>query len=179
MERRFSFRQLLATVPPTDRHALRQFNFQNGNERPPSVRELALTLGFEVEEQNLPSSVSGFIEEDTWAEKGWKIVVNAAHGNLRKRFTVLHEMAHYYLGHTKELEFKPASYRATGNSFDKVYDRSDMLQEREANAWAEAVIFGQNALEGAVGLYGQNIELLMRHFGVSETVLKKAMRHRL
>ena len=179
MAKRFTFRQLLETVPAKDRHALRQFNFQNGDERPPSVRELAIKLGFDVEEQNLPPSVSGFIEEDTWAEKGWKIVVNASHGNLRKRFTVLHEMAHYYLGHTNELEFQPSRHRATGDSFDKVYDQSEMKDERDANAWAEAVVFGQNALESAIGLYGNNTELLMRHFGVSEAVLKTAIRNRL
>ena len=63
-------------------------------------------------------------------------------------------------------------------ALDHIYSPDEVLEEREANEWADAVIFGNQALEGAVGMFGKNIQLLSRLFGFSEDVVKKAMYRR-
>ena len=72
----------------------------------------------------------------------------------------------------------PVLHRATGYTFDQVYDAVGLMQETEANSWADAVIFGANAIEGAMGLYGRDVESLSRHFGFSQEVIEKALRRR-
>ena len=62
---------------------------------PVDIYRMADALGIEVQERELPQSISGKIEDDYF--DGYVITVNSKHGGTRKRFTVAHEIAHYVL----------------------------------------------------------------------------------
>jgi len=51
----------------------------------------------------------------------------------------------------------------------------EQREEREANEFAEALIFGDGALKAALGLYGRDEAMLARHFGVSVRALQIAL----
>jgi Zn-dependent peptidase ImmA (M78 family) len=61
---------------------------------PVDLAGAARTLGIELIERRLPDRVSGKIQR---AGDGYRIVVNAAHDRMRRRFTLAHELAHYLL----------------------------------------------------------------------------------
>lgn len=49
-------------------------------------------------------------------------------------------------------------------------------QEREADEFAATLLFGDGALEAAIGSIGNNPMALARRFGVTEQVIKIAVR---
>lgn len=158
-----------------DRRAFRRFN-NMGDGQPPSLKPLLDDLGFEYAFEDMPMTESGRLEPGGFSRKGWRVVVNKNHSTLRQRFTALHEVAHYYLHHQDEDDFfASASYRSGADHF---YLEEDLISEREANQFAAAVVFGDNMLEGAVGLYGENPSHLAKHFGFSPEVIKIALRDR-
>jgi Zn-dependent peptidase ImmA (M78 family) len=167
------------TVPSgADRHAIRNFNFMNKSQ-PASVGGLAKELGFEVRFEKLPSQVSGYLEPDTWADKHFAIVINSDHSRVRQRFTGLHEIAHFYLHNPKNDFLSQPKHRASFDAFEHIYSKDEMAQEIEANLWLETIIFGEQALEGAIGLYGKDLNRLKLHFGFSEAVVRKAIDRRI
>ena len=160
-----------------DRHALLNFNFRNHGQ-PASVKHLLGELGFGLEFRSLNNAVSAKLEPDTWSEKGFAITVNSNHHVLRQRFSALHEIAHYYL-HSPDHDFlAPPKHRSLVGSNAFIYSAQETIEEKEANEWAESVIFGQRALEGAVGLFGLDLEALSFHFGFSIDVMQIALRKR-
>src|SRR6056297_1600844 len=167
MKRLVKFDDALASVfSGRDRHLLRDFNFMNGG-RPPSVRKLAEDLGFEIEERSLPRSVSGFLEPAMTADKGFRIVVNKWQSVVRRRWTVLHEIAHYYL-HPQHTElFAREAHRADVAGIGHFYLEDELEEEREADHWVEAIVFDQKALETSVARYGSDLEAIAKVFGVS------------
>ena len=173
-----SLKDALALVKPArDRHALRMFNVQNSGQ-PPSVAKLARELGFEVCEQNLPFEISGRLEplNDPFGDRKARIVVNVRHSNARKRFTVLHEMAHFYLHprHTDPLSFDDGAYRS---SEGLRYHDTELAEEREANEWVDQIIFGGGALRGSMSLAISDRQRAFS-FGVSLRTLEIAKQKR-
>jgi hypothetical protein len=160
-----------------DAHALRQFNFMNKSQ-PASVGRLLSDLGFGHRFEALPYDVSGKLEPDTWAEKGFEVVVNSLHSRVRQRFSALHEVGHYYQHVDPRDPLAPVKHRATGNTLDHVYDAVGSREEAEANQWADCIVFGGNAIEGALGLFGRDIAALARHFGFSAEVVERALARR-
>lgn len=55
------------------------------------------------------------------------------------------------------------------------YDLKEQLEEKEANLVVEALVFGEGALHGAIGLYGEDEKSLCRHFGVNPVSLHIAL----
>ncbi len=155
------------------RHALRRFNFGlTGTESPPSVLELARSLGFDVRMISMPKSMRGRLVSDTFADSGFAIEVNELDDVRTRRWTVLHELMHAFL-HRRDDPFAADQHRATGHHF---YDFDEIEEEREANAFVETLIFGENALSAARSLLGDNLAKLARHFGVSEVTVAKVLK---
>ena len=151
------------------RHAIRQFNLApivRGKAR--SVRDLAVKLGFDVVRVRLFGRMTGRLVRDAFAENGFRIEVNEKHSVQAQRWAVLHEIGHYFL-HTKEDDYFSAdlAFDASGETF-----YVDMDEEREANSFAEVLLFGDGALNAAESLYGGNVQELARHFGVSERIVQ-------
>jgi hypothetical protein len=154
-----------------DRHLLRNFNFMNDGQ-PPSVLTLAENLGFVVELRSLPRSVSGYLEADVTAKKGFRVVINKWHNVVRRRFTVLHEIAHFYLHPQYSDPLAPTAYRAETGSIEHFYLDEDLAEEREANSWVEAIVFEQEALNAAKAIHGDDHRSIARKFGVSREALR-------
>ncbi len=166
-----SLRELFRRLPPdgSTRHLLRSFNLgMSGRGSPPSVKELAENLGFDVYLVDLPNEIRGRLIADPFSENGYSIEVNRNDSVVVRRWTVLHEIMHFLL-HRNDDPFAPAMHRAGAEHF---YDREEQQQERDANLSVEALIFGDGALEAAISLFGRDIAALCKHFGVSSRVME-------
>jgi len=159
-----------------DRHLLRQFNLALGSSMIaiPSVRELASLLGFAVDMRQLPKGVSGYLTPDTFAEKGYAIVVNRSMSVVRQRWTVLHEMGHYYL-HVLTKPHDPFAPQKNRESRGYLYFQSELLEEREANGFADALCFGDGALTATLSGDDTDVENIARKFGVSLSTIQRAI----
>jgi len=153
------------------RHVLRNFNLRMvGNGPIPSVKVLAETLGLDVYEVDLPRHVRGRLQQDPFAEAGYRIEVNMHDNVVVRRTTVLHELMHFFL-HPKDDVFA-TQYRAGRDHF---YLSDELAEEREANEALMVLLFGDGALEAAIGLYGQDREKLAKHFGAPTTLVDRAL----
>ncbi|WP_165899145.1 ImmA/IrrE family metallo-endopeptidase [Rhodovulum steppense] len=170
----YDVREAMRALPADGelRHKVRNFTLNprvDGRAR--SVKAFAEDLGFAIVERRLPRGMNGRLARDPWSENGFVIEVNSSLSIEAKRFTVLHEIAHYFL-HTEHRDplgwdehFDP-----TGQTF-----YVDTQAEREANAFAEALLFGGGQLAAAHGLLGGDIKKLAKYFGVTEPVVRIAL----
>lgn len=167
-------RELFARLPSDGkvRHELRRFNLQMTGGKPPSAKGLAEALGLDVYLVDLPAACRGRLEVDTFAESGFRIEINRRDGVRVRRWTVLHEVMHFLL-HRRDDPFAPSLHRAGLGHF---YDQGELIEEREANTFVEARVFGDGALEGAVGLFGKDIGRLAAHFGVTTLAVEIALK---
>lgn len=99
---------------------------------PIKIISIANFYGFEVYELEFDDETSGVIMADQQAIEGFDtnrvIVVNAAHSPGRKRFTIAHELGHYFLND------RPDTCFAHRDAF--AYDE----EERDANSFASALL---------------------------------------
>ena len=159
------------------RHKFRRFTLNPRVEgRARSVLAFAKDLGFEVRELRLPHGVNGRLVTDAFSENGYAIEVNQTLSVEAKRFAVLHEIGHY---------FRHKDTAEAGLDFDfTFFDLSegsfyvDESKEREANEFAEALLFGDGQLCAAVTLVGDRVEVLARYFGVTQNVVRIAVNKR-
>lgn len=169
-----SLRELFQRLP-TDghiRHELRSFNLgMMGASRLPSVLELARRLGFDVVLTKMRKGQRGRLVQDAFAASGYRIEVNEADDTVTRRWTVLHELIHA-LVHTRHDPFAADQYRAGPSHF---YMEDEQEEEREANSFVEALVFGDGALAAGVSLYGRDTKKLAHHFGVSTKTIEIAL----
>jgi len=115
--------------------------------------------------------MNGRLVPDAFAENGWCIEINADLSVQAKRFALLHEMGHYFL-HTDHDDplLDPVHFDLSGETF---YVNLD--EEREANAFAEALLFGGGQLAAAYSLLSGHQGKLAKYFGVTEEVIRIAV----
>jgi hypothetical protein len=155
-------------------HAVRQFNMSSkAGGRVPSAKELAEKLGFSVERKHMPYGISGRLVQDPFAANGYCIEVNERERVFRQRWTVLHEMGHYYLHADKKDPFAPEKMR---DRLDPFYLSNELVEEREADEFASALFFDHGALHAADGFSSKDLGKLSRHFGVSVKVIEIALK---
>lgn len=103
---------------------------------PVDVVDIARSYGFSVYQLAMDSNVSGLIIVDSENIKGFDtnkvIVINANHSFTRKRFTVAHELGHYFLRDKPQQCF---AHRDAG--------RVD-AEERDANRFASELLMPEN-----------------------------------
>lgn len=171
-----SFRELFAKLrhlDDTQRHILRQFNLSPAhNGKAVSVKSLAERLGLSVYQVELPRSMAGRLVKDAFSDTGYAIEVNCRHNVTSRRFTVLHELGHYFL-HTGD-DDPLADPMLLSRGDDAFY--FDLKQEREANDFADILLFGDGALEAASSLFGGDVQQLAKFFGVTENMITVALR---
>lgn len=170
-----TLRELFRHLPEDGdiRNELRQFNlWPTKGGKPASVRELAERLGFIVQRKRLPKGMAGRLVQDPFAENGYCIEVNERHSVESQRWTVLHEMGHYFLhaNHRDPLA-DPTFLDRSASAF---YTNTN--EEREANQFAAVLLFGDGALEGARGSSGNDKERLAKLFGVSVKTIEIALK---
>jgi Zn-dependent peptidase ImmA (M78 family) len=134
---------------------------------PVDMRTLAAKLGLELVEKNLPDDISGKIER---LDNGYRVTVNAVHGERRKRFTIAHEIAHYILH--RDLFDK-------GIVDDALYRSANMPDaiERQASRYGASLLMPENLVRRFWTTEGpQTREALAEKFVVSVPVAEIRMR---
>lgn len=144
---------------------------------PVKIETLAHALGLEIVEHDLDQAISGLL---ITTESKSTIGLNSNNFPTRRRFTIAHEIGHYTLKHQREGLFldKPDNlytiiYR------DKNSSTGEFLQEREANAFAAAVLMPkelitQKLANTTFNFQDQNLDIihdLATSFGVSDQAM--------
>ncbi len=140
---------------------------------PVDVEALAESFGIPVIKKDWPNDMSGAIGRD---DKGYFIIVNKKHPEVRQRFTIAHEIAHYIL-HGNQI--------GEGIKDDWAY-RSKMSEtdERAANTLAAEIlvpvdmlgkatveVIGSPGIQQGQRLSAGNLSDVAKALNVSTTVL--------
>lgn len=100
--------------------------------------KLAKKFNIEVKEADFKTigddTISGGIKKE---DNRIKIYVNSQDDDLRKRFTIAHELGHYFLHFKEQSKFDNIDMHRTSN-----YDTTDPL-EKEANQFAAALLMNE------------------------------------
>lgn len=170
-----TLRELFKRLPHDGgvRDAFRKFNLSPSVDRKAkSVKELAEAVGFTVYRVGLPNGMAGRLVQDPFSDNGYAIEVNAGNSVESQRWAVLHEMGHFFLHSNHDDPLADPMY--LDRSSDAFY--ANPTEEKEANQFAAVLLFGDGALSAAKGLYGNNVSLMARHFGVSEKTIQIALK---
>lgn len=156
-------RTVSAPRPPAEysvdvavRDALRIAESKNLKRVPLDVVGLASSIGILVEYLPLSSDVSGFLKRKNQL---WTIGVNSFHHANRQRFTIAHELGHYFL-HRDHGDFED------GALFRK--DRQYHHREFDANNFASRLLMPENDFRAMAIRHPANIDLVSEYFGVSK-----------
>lgn len=109
-------------------------------EAPVDLRRLAKKLNVSIEEKDLDNDISGFLLK----KEGKTIIgLNNNHPNVRKRFTIAHEIGHYKLHNVESPLFVDYFYKGSmlrSKESNKIYrsthNSNNPLMEKEANYFA-------------------------------------------
>jgi Zn-dependent peptidase ImmA (M78 family) len=121
---------------------------------PMDIYALAASLGLTIKHAPLDNNISGYLKEHNG---NWEIGVNSLHHPNRQRFTIAHELGHYFL-HRDKAPFED------GLLFRK--DNQQNPLEREANQFASLLLMP--SLEFKRALKDQSVLEAAKMFGVSE-----------
>lgn len=112
-----------------------------GSAIPVDLEMIAEAHNIQIRRQVLEDAVSGMlVVKDTYAIIG----INEGHHPNRQRFTIAHELGHFFLHRNNERVFvdgKPIFYR------DQVSSEGSQIQEIEANAFAAELLMPASALK--------------------------------
>lgn len=127
---------------------------------PIDVSKMARDLGINVYEQELGTGMSGKLFPDRRSQAGFSIAVNSTDSYTRKRFSIAHELAHYFLHRD--------------NIYDGVIDdtfyRSEHMsgaQETQANKFAADILMPYRLIENLAKRGITGVDELANKFGVS------------
>lgn len=127
---------------------------------------VARIYGVPVFEYPLAPDLSGYLD---WDSRGAFIVVNSHHGAVRQRFTVAHELGHFY-----------DAYRRNLPKIKK--DRSDLasrgtdIEEIYANRFAASLLMPADAVRTKFEVV-RDVGALARIFNVSEQAMSLRLRN--
>lgn len=134
------------------------------------IKKLSKKIGISLTEEKLGDDVSGFF---VMVDTKPVITYRKGENKNRSRFTIAHELGHYVL-HSKEqpifIDKKPKMmFRNAASS------TGEMLKEREANAFAAALLMPKKLIIDEVNVVSDYIEdaikSLSDKFGVSEQAM--------
>jgi Zn-dependent peptidase ImmA (M78 family) len=142
---------------------------------PVDVGNVATRLGLRVLRQELGDDISGLLVRTA---TGTQICVAAKHPEVRRRFTIAHEIAHHVLGH----QFEPGEHVHVdrGNYISQRGVRASEgvdPKEIEANQFAACLLMPTDLVRAAVERLGEgplldgHVEELARKFKVSEQAM--------
>ncbi|EAA8812185.1 ImmA/IrrE family metallo-endopeptidase [Salmonella enterica subsp. enterica serovar Agama] len=118
-------------------------------------------IGIDLQRTAMADELSGMLQKN--AEGRWTITVNSLHHPKRQRFTLAHELGHYFLHRNRAKSFvDEALYRST---------HMDSM-EYEANNFAGALLMPKNQLITFMNSNGPNAELISEYFDVSVLAAK-------
>lgn len=122
---------------------------------PFDVEGLAASIGLKVQKHPLPSNISGFLRKELGE---WVIGVNALHHPRRQRFTIAHELGHYFLHRDRGSFEDRAMFRQNGRFSN---------EEWEANSFAAMILIPHVSLQKMIEQRA-TISSIAQKFDVSE-----------
>ncbi|MGY3233371.1 Zn-dependent peptidase ImmA (M78 family) [Bradyrhizobium sp. USDA 4448] len=126
---------------------------------PFDIEGLATSVGLRVEYLPLENEISGFLRRHNGE---WVAGVNSLHHLNRQRFTLAHELGHYFL-HRDAGEFTDRALFRREAQFDR--------RESEANSFASKLLMPETEFRTVVTRRA-NLDELARYFGVSSAAAK-------
>lgn len=118
---------------------------------PVDVISIAKNYGIDVYEAEFDNEISGVIRYDNKKEK-FEIIVNKNNAWVRKRFTIAHELGHYFL-HRDMLENNDIHidtlYRASAIQVDE----ETKEREKEVDYFAGALLMNEKVIEKLIQSY--------------------------
>jgi hypothetical protein len=142
------------------RDARRIAEFYGLKSKPFDVVGLVYALGLKLDALPLEPEVSGFLKSNGGS---WVLGVNSLHHSNRRRFTVAHELGHYFLHRNNGVFHDRALFRAE-NQID--------VKEREANEFATNLLMPEADFLLESGRLGDDLNNIAKTFGVSEAAAK-------
>ncbi len=133
---------------------------------PVNVIGIAKAYGINVYTAKFDNEVSGAIRYNSKAKK-FEIIVNKNNAEVRRRFTIAHELGHYFLHKNMLIDNDihiDTLYRAGVQ-----VDMQTKEKEREVDYFAGALLMNRMAIEKLIDNY--NIEELSEIFNVSTSAM--------
>lgn len=129
--------------------------------------QVAERLGIRYKEENLEEGLSGYLKQLDNNSATYEIVVNACHSSKRKRFTIAHELGHFFMHkHLISRSAQPAFRAEAGTK--KKNDLIKPYHEVEANRFAAAILLPEKLVREKFD-EGMNINEIAEFFDVSAT----------
>lgn len=132
---------------------------------PLDIRKIAEDVfGMKICEEDLGKSVSGFLER---IGETWCIYVNKYESDLRKKFTIAHELGHFIL-HKDRIIAQGAS------APDQIFFRNDDNNsvEQEANNFASELLMPKDEFMSVIKNGYNTLEKLSEYFALSTSAVK-------
>ncbi|WP_296221747.1 ImmA/IrrE family metallo-endopeptidase [uncultured Enterobacter sp.] len=128
---------------------------------PFDLDSFVLKLGIVLHKTILPNDISGKLEKNR--DNIWEITINSLHHPKRQRFTLAHELGHYFLHRNRCSLFT-----------DKTLYRSSNMDtmEYEANNFAGALLMPRDKLTQFIKDNGSDIDKIADYFFVSALAAK-------
>jgi Zn-dependent peptidase ImmA (M78 family) len=132
---------------------------------PKTIRKVVnKVFEIQINETDLGRDVSGFLER---IGDKWHIYININESEVRKRFTIAHELGHFI--------FHKDRYAATGTSSpDQIFFRNENnnLIERDANDFAADLLMPEEIFKTYIDEGYNTIDALADKFGLSTSAVK-------
>lgn len=136
--------------------------FSHGIETTPlDLPALCHLLGIGINYVPLENNLSGRLNHDG---SRWLINVNALHHERRQRFTIAHELAHYFLHRDSQNEYEDLTFHRGKN-----YTSTEL----EADNFAGALLMPKEKLVEFVNHSSNRLDDIAEHFGTSSIAVKK------
>ena len=132
---------------------------------PLNIKKVAEKIfGMKICEEDLGKSVSGFLER---IGENWCIYVNKYESDLRKKFTIAHELGHFIL-HKDKIIAQGAS------TPDQIFFRNDDNNsvEQEANNFASELLMPKDEFIKVIKNGCNTLEKLSEYFGLSTSAVR-------
>ena len=153
------------------REIFRKYKYAGGH-FPVDIEQIAREYNIIVRPVNLPDEISGVLDNSTGR---YIILVNSNQAQVRQRFSIAHELGHYFLHSdtAKQVHIDKIRYYRNSNSSSSGTDRKEI----EANIFASELLIPSDELlsilsTGKYDIFDDNcISSLAKKFGVSSAAL--------
>lgn len=137
----------------------KRLGYKPGGKLEPIVRDLGGKIVFQ-DLENLSNTDGGSIVIDS--QSMFTIYISRYTSSKRDRFTIAHELGHYFLHFPMDKKLSPMKASRYGND----------LVEREANWFAAGFLMPSTAFKKILAEYDNDIDLVAAYFSVSKPAAK-------
>jgi Zn-dependent peptidase ImmA (M78 family) len=110
-----------------------------------NVEQIARKLGIDVIRENASDDVAGFLIKN-FNDKTAVIGVNTNHGANRQRFTIAHEIGHFFLHNYEGVHFDGRHSGSMMYLRDEKSSKGTDVEEKEANFFAAELLMPEHLL---------------------------------